>query len=48
MIEALKSYQTRNNEQLDAWLDRYPFQQQRLIEPCATPCFSAANVQGLF
>lgn len=32
MIEALKSYQKRNNEQLDAWLDLYPFQQQRLTE----------------
>jgi farnesyl diphosphate synthase len=32
MIETLKSYQTRNNQQLDAWLDGYPFQQQRLIE----------------
>ncbi|MFA0084582.1 geranyl transferase [Vibrio sp. 10N.286.49.C2] len=32
MIETLQSYQTRNNQQLNAWLDTNPFQQQRLTE----------------
>ncbi|MFA1005991.1 geranyl transferase, partial [Vibrio cholerae] len=26
MIEALSSYQQRNNQQLDQWLNRIPFQ----------------------
>ncbi len=32
MIEALTSYQTRNNQQLAKWLDELPHQQQPLIE----------------
>ncbi|MCW8348810.1 (2E,6E)-farnesyl diphosphate synthase [Vibrio sp. ZSDZ65] len=32
MIETLQSYQTRNNQQLNAWLDTNPFQKQRLTE----------------
>ncbi len=32
MIEALSSYQQRNNQQLDQWLNRIPFQTLPLIE----------------
>lgn len=32
MIDALQRYQARNNQQLNHWLDQYPFQQQRLIK----------------
>lgn len=32
MIEALTSYQKRNNEQLDHWLNRLPNQDLALIE----------------
>ncbi|MFA0070898.1 geranyl transferase, partial [Vibrio breoganii] len=31
MIETLLSYQARNNEQLNLWLDRLPHQNQNLI-----------------
>ncbi|MHC6526568.1 (2E,6E)-farnesyl diphosphate synthase [Vibrio proteolyticus] len=32
MIEALTAYQERNNQQLNAWLDQLPHQEQPLIE----------------